>query len=321
MKRILIALSFAAISAVGFAQNIDGTTVTDQFNVTGLAASRGNAAGTGGAFGASKRDGTESAIYGGVDSVGGLNYINTYAGASSGDAANGETPVYDITTTSSQADRALLDVPGHAANTRPGATGPNTAVSISDDGGQNSLFFGQTTSKNYYISADVYCFDNSVVTTSGFECAYVAARAARDNDPGELSGAYSIDRAGSYVIMWDYQLKVAKAMKITSGTTTANIQNHLWDSTVGTTYFSSAITANAWHTFRIDCTNSNIKFSIDGSVVANVSDSTWTEGRPGLGYREASVASAAELTAHFDNLIAGPTTIAPAAANDWALYQ
>ena len=317
MKKLFSVIILLGLGVSAYAQNLDTTTVTDQMNLS----FRGNATGSN-ASGGSKLDGTENLSYSGADSSGGpIVYINAYAGASAGDAANFETPVATITTVTLQPDRNLLDVPATVANTRPGATGASTAAIVSDDGGQNTLLWGQTSNSNYYVQADVYCWANNL-TTATYEAAMVAARAGRDNDPGDLSGAYSIDRGGSYCLSWDYNTSTVYALKFTTGTSSANVQSHSYAANVCTVYFSQQITPNAWHTFRVSCNNNKVTYSVDGAVVANITDSTspYANGRAALGYRESGVVSASELTAHFDNVICGPTYPLAGVA-DWQFMQ
>src|SRR5690606_38979605 len=103
-----------------------------------------------------------------------IRYINTWGSSSS----VVESPVRDITVAGPNPDRPTFTLPPIMPNTRPGASGGSTAILIGDDGGFNSLFFGDSTSADYYVTVDMFCPVSTV--GSGFEEAGLAARAARD---------------------------------------------------------------------------------------------------------------------------------------------
>ncbi len=187
------------------AQDLDTTSITDQFN-TGT---RGNAVSTGATFGNSLTDGTEFLDYSGADSTGGaIRYINSFTNSVSGagDTAFGESPVLDVTSATAgqgvgNPDRNLLPGTAIIANTRPGATGATTAVLTSDDGGTNSLHFGESDDANYFVEVDVFCYDQSAV--AGNSWVFVALRSA-DNDPTANAGSFTVDRESSYSLVYDY---------------------------------------------------------------------------------------------------------------------
>lgn len=313
MRLALSVVFFASFSVMAMGQNLDVTTVTDQMDLD----FRGNALGTGPSFNNSLLDGSEFQDYSGADANTTIRYINAYAGATGGET---ESPVLDVTVAHIHPDRFALGnvVPAIPANTRPGATGGSTAVVVSDDGGQNTLGFGANNSADYYVQADVYCWNNSAA--GGFEVAMVGARTFR-NLATPTGGAYSLDRDGAYAISYHYQSQTAYALKFIPGNTTANLQVNPPNAAAATIFATVNAVSEGWHTFRIECTGNNIVYYLDGVEIANVIDNDHASGRAALGYREASVASADERCGHFDNLVAGPTTEPAASASNWTLFE
>ncbi|NUP90897.1 MAG: hypothetical protein HUU25_13945 [Candidatus Sumerlaeia bacterium] len=300
MLRPAFCFSLAAIAALSVsAQDLDTTYVSDEFT----SGSRGNALGTGPTFNNSLTDGTEFLAITNTDGVTGtINYINIFAGATGGEV---ESPVYNVTVAQDNQDRTL---PGAIeAIVASGGADPG-AVLVGDDGGTNGLLFGENDDANYFVEAAVYCYNRTTPGPPGYETHSVMFRGARDGE-GLLSGgggSYTMDRvAGSFAITWDAQLGTVFARRWNGSTTTADITNR-----VATTFtdFGSTTLAEGWHTFRIEGYGSVITFTVDGSELASVIDSTFPNGRAGLIYREASVVSADETQAYFDNMRAGPAT-------------
>lgn len=300
----LLAAMVVAGASVAVAQDLGTTSIADQLN-TGT---RGNAVSTGTSFGNSLTDGTEFLDYSGADATGTIRYINAYTNSASGagDTANGESPVVAITNVGNP-DRNLL---GNSiiANTRPGASDGNTVLLISDDGGQNTLVFGDPASTDYFVEADVFCYP----LTDGQEWVMVALRAARDG-AALTGGAYSIDRDGSYAIVYRYGDATATATAFADASVGLNAGG------TGTSLGTGAVTAGQWHTFRIEAVGTNIIFSINGTEIANVTDATVANGRGALGYRELGTTSASERAGTFDNLKAGPAS-ASVREHHWSLY-
>lgn len=308
MRKLFVSslLASMALAGIAGAQVLNTTAITDQFD-TG---SRGNAAGTGGSFGDALVTGTEFADYSGADSTGGpIRYINAYAGASPGDATNSESPVLAVTNVGNP-DRSLLGntIP---ANALSGATGGSNVILISDDGGQNTLAFGDPASTDYFVEVDVYCYARAA--QGGSEFAMVAVRAARNDVDNATanSGAYSIDREASYAIVYDYKTSIARAVVFADNNAAVTGAAPV---AVGTP--TSAL-SEAWHRFRVQAVGTTITYSVDGTTIASITDATVTAGRGAIGYREGSVASADERAGTFDNLKAGP---ASAAVSEWSVY-
>ncbi|MFH0795408.1 MAG: hypothetical protein V2A74_15415 [bacterium] len=317
MKRISIfAVVLLLLHAVSYAQDLDTTTVSDQFN-SGL---RGNATGSL-TFGAPAVDGTEFADITNVNGVTGtIRYINGFAGASAGDAGHGESPVVDCTVVQDNPDHDIAaTIPAIAANTRPGATSPAMVLFLGDDGGWNGIFLGESDDANYYIQVDAYCYNRSALGLGQYESIMVNARAARNSDPNMTDVSFNLDRAGSYCLMFDPMTTKVQALKWNFGQSYSSITARTASNY--TEYGTVTNVAEGWHTFRIECLNTGIKFIFDGSTVADVTDSTYTNGRPGFGYRESLVLNPDERQGHFDNLQAGPTAVSSLAVKEWALFE
>ncbi len=312
----IIILSCLCIVSPAFAQDLDTVTVSDQFD----SGARGNETGSL-TYGAPATDGSEYEDISDVDGVSGtIRYINGFAGASAGEPAHPEAPVIDCTAAHDNPDRDLTDaIPAIPANTRPGASSPANVVLVADDGGWNGLFLGESDDSNYFIEIDAYCYDQSAYGTDVYENIMLSARAARNDDPNMTDYSFNLDRAGSYCLMYDSVLKKVQAIKWGYGHSYTSIAER--DPSNYTEYGTVESVSEGWHTFRIECYESIIRYYFDGSLVAEITDTDYTFGRPGFGYREYGLDSTAERQGHFDNLEAGPFFIPGLGAQNWALYE
>ncbi|HEQ59980.1 MAG TPA: hypothetical protein ENN74_00045 [Firmicutes bacterium] len=329
MMRSLFFLLIAAALVGGLpavAQDLDTTAVSDQFD-SGL---RGQeTSGCGIPYGGACTDGSDAVIITDASGVtGSISYVNTWAGASAQDPTNGESPVWDVTVAHVHPDRGH-SVPAIPANTRPGATSPNMAVVICDDGGHNGLFWGQADNQDYYLEADVYCKDRSgELTTASYEAASICVRAA-SREGSWVDYTFNMDRTGSYAIVHDRILNTIEAVTWARNTTISNITTRAASSRVVHASLSSV--AEGWHTFKIDCRGQRIIFSVDGAVLADVIDASYEAGYPGLVMREGAVDSALEHPAYYDNMRSGPsqipiptptqTPVVAGTSRDWRDYR
>ncbi len=305
---------FSLLVVLSVAQDLNTVTVSDQFD----SGSRGNASGSG-TSGAANPDGTEYLDITNTDGVTGtIRYINSWAGATSGET---ESPVIDVTVANDNQDRELTGaIPAIAANSRPGATSGQYAVLIGDDGGFNALFLGESDDSNYYIAVDVYCEDRSSETSDKYEMVSLCARAGRDNDPDLYEYCFNMERAGSYSVSYDAVLNSVYAVKWTTGNSPGDIvarTTGIWSE-----FGSVSSVTQGWHTFRIECLGVSIKFYLDGTKIADVTDYDFTNGRPGIVYREGNFDSDQEHQGRFDNLRAGPKEAPPQlAVGIWTIYE
>ena len=315
-KFAMILVLFIFCCACVFAQDLDTTTVRDQYD----SGKRGNESGSLN-YGAPNMDGSEYLDITNTDGVTGtIRYINGFAGVSTGDPTYGESPVENFTVAHTNPDRALVDqIPAIPANTRPGATSANKGLLLGDDGGWNGIFFGESDDCNYYIEVDAYCYDISSLGTGVYENIMISARAARDNDPNMTDYSYNLDRAGSYCLMYDSALKKVQALKWGYGHDYTSISNR--DPANYTEYATVESVTQGWHTFRIECYQFFIRYYFDGTKIADIVDGDYTNGRPGFGYREYNIPDSDERQGHFDNLKAGPFKLTFLGATNWNLYE
>lgn len=295
-----------------FAQDLDTVSVSDQFT----SGARGNeSAACGIQYGGACVDGSDAVTItntGGV--TGSISYVNSWAGASTGDPTNGESPVRDVTAAHVHPDRntSWAAIP---ANTRPGATSPNNAVLICDDGGHNGLYWGQEDDQNYYVEADVYCAQRTDLTTASYEAVGVCIRAA-SREGSWVDYTFNMDRSGSYALVYDEITNTIEAVTWARNTTTAAITSRAAESR--TIHAAMTPTANGWHTFRVEANGARIVFKVNEGTLADVIDGTYTNGYAGLVLREAGVDSALERPGYFDNMKSGPSSIT--AVDTWRQY-
>jgi hypothetical protein len=262
--------------------------------------------GTGTTFCNALLDGTEGLAISDTDGVTGtIVYHNSFAGCSVGET---ESPVLNVTAAQDNPDRSLVGAIEAISANPFDSVSPNSAVLIGDDGGFNGLVLGESDDADYFMQADVYCYDRAS-TPAFYETTSIFVRGARDNDPNDNGGAFSMDRGGSYALVWDAHLGIVSARKWEVNATQAAIYDRVAGSF--TEFAQMALTGNAWHTFRIDADGSQITFEVDGTQLAQVTDTAYTNGRCGMVYREGGGATAItpnedETQGYFDNLIAGP---------------
>jgi hypothetical protein len=289
-----------ALAMPVMAQDLDTVTVSDTFD----SGARGNETGSGTAGASASNEFAVITDTAGV--TGSITYVNTWAGASAGEPAHAESPVINVTVANDNPDRNLPGAIEAITANANDSVSPNSAVLIGDDGGFNGLFLGEGDDSNCFIQADVYCEDRTSEGTTVYEALSVALRAG--HDPVVYEYSYSVDRDGSYSLTYDAQLGTVSARKWTVGNASGDIASR-----VASTYteFASQALTEGWHTFRVEGYGSQIIFSVDNVELVSVTDTEFTEGRPGLAYREASIDNADESQGKFDNLIAGPTTAPP----------
>lgn len=316
MKRLLSLVVAGSLCAVVGAQDLDTVGFVDQLN----SGSRGNNSAAAG--GASNKDGSEYLDYTGTDLSGTaayVRYINTWA------TGQVESPIVDITTAQQNPDYSTVtnmsNLPIPANTRRPvGEAGGNTAMLVGDDGGYNSIFFGESDDANYFVEVDMYCKVFTPSTPVSYEVSGVAARAARNNDPGIQDASFNVDRAGSYALVYDVHRKTISARKWTTGNTVANIYNRV--ASTFTEYGTLAVPTSDWYTLKIVANGSTITYFVNGVQIAQATDTTFANGRPGLYYREGSGTTAVdptkELQGIFDRLRSGPA--ATASVTDWSMY-
>jgi hypothetical protein len=280
-----------------------------------------------------------------------VNYVNIFAAGYSQGPDEIESPVYDITSAANlNPDRAWL-IPAVAGNTRPGATSPNFAVLIGDDGGYNCLGFGEWDDSNYEVKVDVFLPNHTATLNNSlnqFVRLGMGVRIQRDagdptNEELALEGAaWNARPSGCYCLLYDSSEGKVYPTKILVQPV---YPDPAWDdirdkslTNAGTTspqvaqFLGTAVTvAEGWHTLGIRASGSNLKFIVDDDTL-DVTDSTYTVGKAGLLYRTYSTVVNTVTYDHggrFDNIRSDPaptptptpTPFVSGAGSQWGLYE
>jgi hypothetical protein len=339
-----------ALAIVGNAQDLDTQAFTDQID-SGSPAYRGGSTDDGGAS-CGNGDWSFSLLTAGTGGLTGanVNYMNNFAGSCS-QTGETESPVYDVTSASNVNPDRLWTIPAYPANTRPGATSPNYAVLVGDDGGWNGLSFGEWDDTNYEVKVDVYLRRDTGLIASNNEFVRwgLGVRVQHDavdatNEEAPVEGAGNLVRpTGCYALLYDssegnvYPTKVLQQLTGLSDPWDDIRDRSLINAATATVpvveFLGSPIAVTqGWHTLGIRCTGSSITFKVDDTSV-NVTDSTYTAGRVTLLYRTYSTAANVQAYDHggyFDNIRsqpAPPPTPTPTAAGfaavgaEWTIYE
>ncbi len=308
MKKIIIMATVLApmLVCLGWAQDLDTVTVTDQFG-SGSRSDQAN----GSAYAAPTYP----------DITGTINYYTTYEGGTAG-----ETPVLDVTLATNDPDGAGPSnaIAGNTADTF--STSPNFAVFVGDGGGGQNLTFGEENDANYYVRAAVWCEPHTIASPPQFERIYISMRVpslvgttfntiSNTDAIGGYGLAFESDTATFLAVIWnpnnagDLTGAAASTKDATSRTVIAE---------------SAAITAGGWHILEVSAYGATITWKVDGAVLAETTDGTFPTGQASLSYREIFTPTAPnEYQSRFDYMVAGPSEAppVPASANDWQLYQ
>ena len=266
-----------------------------------------------------------------------VNYMNVFAGSYS-QPSETESPVYNVTLASNTNPDRAWTIPAYLANTRPGATSPNNAVLVGDDGGYNALGFGEWDDQNYDVKVDAFLRRDTGLNASNNEFVRwaLAARIQQDYDitNQELSvegAAWICWPTGCYALLYDSSegnvYPCILYRQVESGTGTDDDIRDLSLINKGSTvvpvvdFLGSAVpVSQGWHTLGIRCSGSSITFTVDESTV-EVTDSTFSAGRAAVMYRTNSATVNVQAYDHggyFDNIRSEPAP--PASAHSWELY-
>jgi|GEM_PF-635279 len=349
-KIFILSLMVLVISAVGFAQDLDTESFVDQLD-SGGANQRGCNADQG-PSGSYDGDWCYEILTDGTAGLSGadVNYGNTFSGQYS-QPSEIESPVIDVTVgTNYNPDRTWL-IPAIAANTRPGATSPNYAVIVGDDGGFNVLGFGEWDDKNYEVKVDVFLPDHtSALNNAGNEFVRIglAIRCQQDivddtNEEIMVEGPGFISRQyGCYALLYDSSEGAVRPTKVLENLPSPEPYDDLrdlsltnaGDATVPVVEFlgSPIAVSEGWHTLGIKASGTDITFTVDSTTV-EVSDDAIPEGKAALFYRTSSSGTANETYDHgakFDYIRSNPAptptpvpTPTPlyASPETWGLYE
>ncbi len=151
--------------------------------------------------------------------------------------------------------------------------GDGYAIQVQDPaGGVETVRRGDFGDTDYAVQSDIYCEYRPGVAGNGFEryCIF-----ARDNGMGALGLNGNYGSGNCYALTYDSNNGRLRAAKYVNGT----ISDFQQSSPV---YMAST----AWRNFRIECLGSRIRYLVDGSLLADVIDTTHVRGYFGIGYHE-----------------------------------
>ena len=300
-KLFLVSLMSLLMVFLSYAQDMDTVSFVDQFD-SGERGCNDDQSPSDGAYfcGSITTNGT-----GGLSGAD-VYYVNTFAGSLSVSGEQ-ESPVMDVTSVSNIVPDRAWAMPAIAGNTRLGATSPNFACIVGDDGGFNSLGFGEWDDQNYAMLVDVFLPFHGSLNNAGNEFVRfgIAVRVQKDKvvaqahseeiaieGPGMISRQY-----GCYALLYDSSEGKVYPTKILPQPTPAAAYDDLRDMSLtnaGTTspqvleFLGSGITVTeGWHTLGIRASGSELRFTVDDTNV-DVTDSEYTAGRGALFYRTSS---------------------------------
>jgi hypothetical protein len=304
------------------AQVLSTTTISDQFD----SGERGGNLdlGPAGSFNGDWSD--EASNSGGTSPE--VTYRNVFAGQYSKPGTEVESPVLDVTVSNTSPDRSLT-IAAIPANTRPGATSPNTAIFIGDDGGYNATAFGDKSSTNYYVSVDLYCPDNRSGPSAGgsnFTRMGISIRNNYVDEPAVDGPGWIEHTVGSYALIYESSIATIFAMKIDPQSTGNDTRGQSFADPHPTLHIigQQTLSASGWHTFRMQVFNQTVQYLIDDVQMAATADGSYPNGAACLFYRANGTFdndAATDTQARFDNLRAGPFSIPVVAVENWALYD
>jgi len=277
-----------------------------------------------------------------------VNYGNIFAGSYS-QPSETESPVIDVTSVSNTNPDRAWAIPAIPANTRPGATSPNFAVLVGDDGGYNALGFGEWDDANYEVKVDVYLPNHTATLNNSlnqFVRLGLAVRVQQHvTDPTSeevaIEGAGNITRPyGCYCLLYDSSEGNVYPTKILAQDPVAtwdDIRDRSLTNVSGTTvpvveFLGSPISVTeGWHTWGIKASGEELTFTVDDTVVI-VNDATYSAGKAGLLYRTYTATVNTATYDHggkFDNLrvqpaptpTPTPTPFILSVNSSWGLYE
>lgn len=340
---ICVLMSLVLAAAVCMAQDLDTVSFVDQFD-SGQRGGNGDE----GRAGTGNGDWSHQLLTAGTAGLSGadVNYMNTFAAEYSQGPGEIESPVYDVTSASNiNPDRAWT-IPAYPANTRPGATSPNYAVLVGDDGGYNTLSFGEWDDRNYDVKVDVYLRADTALNGANNEFVRygLAARIQQGTDPDGIIDPWEeitvegpgwiIRQRGCYALLYDSSEGNVYACKVFQQLLSPNPWDDIRDlslinkdnATVPVLEFlgSPVAVSEGWHTLGIRCSGQSLTFTVDATSF-EVNDWLWSTGPACLFYRTNSTIVNTQTYDHggyFDQLRSDPAPVPPpAAAHSWQLYK
>ena len=179
--------------------------------------------------------------------------------------------------------------------------GDGKALFVTDETNQGngtteSVTVGKPGYTNYFVQSDVYFkYKPAYLPAGEYERYGIYMR-----DDGFAGMDTTFEGAGNgYALLWDNDDGRIRAAKLVDGAVT--------DFLPTITYVTNA----GWHTMRIEGRGTQIKYFLDGSLLVQVTDSTFFGGQCGIGYSEHTPSYPTGRGAYFDNFTAYTVDTAP----------
>jgi hypothetical protein len=169
------------------------------------------------------------------------------------------------------------------------------------DGPYETIIVGKPESRNYYVESDVYFNYNPPYGIYERYGIFL-----RDDGFAGFDDTFE-GRGNCYAMMWDSDDGRLRTCKIVDAT----ITNFLAP--------IPTVPSSGWHKMRIEAENNSIRYYLDGTLQAQVTDTTFISGPCGIGYKSYLSGDPSARGAYFDNFKAD--ALAPATVEDWALLQ
>ncbi|MCX7717242.1 MAG: hypothetical protein N2111_02410 [Candidatus Sumerlaeaceae bacterium] len=328
MRRIALCLAVCVAVTSVMAQVLSSVSIADQFD-SGFRGGNTLDYGTACFAGDGQPDISDATVSNVNGASGTITYRNTFAGQCS-KGGEVESPVLTVTTANTSPDWTFT-LPVLPANTRPGATSPNRALYVGDDGGYNAIAFGDLGSTNYFVEVDMYCPDYSGVTGAGganFTRMGLSVRNNYTTEPAVDGPGWFWHTTGSYALLYESSVKKFFAVKFlpqsagndTRNTSLDGVSPHPTVVKLGELLLPGG---SGWYTLRIEAAGALVRYYVNGNQIASTIDGSYPAGAAVLHYRASGTFdgnSATDTQGVFDNLKAGPFS-PPALAHDWAMYE
>ncbi|MDP8243022.1 MAG: carboxypeptidase-like regulatory domain-containing protein [Candidatus Hinthialibacter antarcticus] len=207
-------------------------------------------------------------------------------------------------------------------NTLDGATSPDYALEVGGFYSWDMLAFGQDADTNYFAEVDAYLEmrDDTPETmfdqvSLGIHCSIFNPHIVSLDAFGDTNSNGS---SGGYALTFESDTGKIIARKYAPNNANTYVLNRI--AGYAQDFAETTMTESGWHRLRVEYLDGTITFSVDGSVLAEVQDSSYPFGPAGLHYRAAYNDTLENMSlmhhARFDNLKAGPSA---SSVSDWML--
>ena len=174
--------------------------------------------------------------------------------------------------------------------------GDGNALFITDktnfgQGTSDSISVGMQTHTNYFVQCAVY-FNYRPSYVTGKKETESYGLFLRDDGWAGLDTTFE-GSGNSYTMYYDAYSGRLYGGKFVNGSLTDLLPS------------TQTITASGWHTLRMEAQGSQIKYFLDGVLLATVTDTTFHSGLCGIGYNQHFSTNPAARGAYFDNFSAG----------------